>query len=186
MAADIRPARASDIDALAVVENAEFSTDRISRKSFARLIRSPSATVFATGKPAIGYCVVLFRRGSGVARLYSIAVSRGDAGRGAGRALLNAAEEEAVLRGSNAVRLEVREDNHRARDLYERSGYTRFARIVGYYADGSPALRYQKVLGGPKAGDAADGGRSANKADRRGTVGGRSKPSPASGVFSAR
>jgi ribosomal protein S18 acetylase RimI-like enzyme len=176
MAADIRPARAGDIDALAAVERAEFPTDRISRKSFARLIRSPSAAVLAAGEPACGYCVVLFRKGARAARLYSIAVARVEGGGGVGRALLEAAERAAASRGCDAMRLEVREDNLRARKLYERNGYTRFARIGDYYADGSPALRYQKPLGRTAAGLAGEGGRA----------GGRSKPSPASGVLGGR
>ncbi len=175
MAADIRPARAGDMDALAAIEGAEFPTDRMSRQSFARLIRSPSAIVLAAGLPARGYCVVLLRRGSGVARLYSIAVSRRDGGKGAGRALLAAAEREAALRGAGAMRLEVREDNPCARDLYERNGYCRFARVEGYYADGAPALRYEKKLGEPAAGPG-----------RGGMAEGRSKPSSASGVLGGR
>lgn len=176
MAADIRPARASDIDALAAVERAEFPTDRISRRAFARLMRSESAALMVTGQPPRGYCVVLFRRGSSVARLYSIAVSSREGGRGEGRALLAAAEGEAVRRGRRAMRLEVREDNRRARDLYERNGYRRFDRIDGYYADGSPALRYEKPLEGSAAERGAD----------RGTAGERSSSASASGVIAGR
>lgn len=76
MPAEICTARASDVDDLAVIEKAVFATDRISRRSFRQLIERESAELLVAendGRVA-GYAVVLFRKGSGVARLYSIAI----------------------------------------------------------------------------------------------------------------
>jgi ribosomal protein S18 acetylase RimI-like enzyme len=145
MPAEIRLARASDVDALATLENAVFEADRISRKSFRSMVGSASATVLvATAQGAIaGYCAVLFRAGSRKARLYSIAAARCS---GIGRVLLAAAEEAAAARGCEDLRLEVRQDNARAIDLYEKSGYRRFGRKPDYYADGAAALLYEKPL----------------------------------------
>lgn len=145
MPAEIRLARASDVDALAAFENTVFEADRISRKSFRNMVDSASATVLvavAQGTVA-GYCAVLFRAGSRKARLYSIAAACGS---GIGRTLLAATEEKAAARGCEELRLEVREDNGRAIGLYEKSGYRRFGRKPGYYADGAAALLYQKPL----------------------------------------
>lgn len=146
MAADIRLARADDVDALVAVENAAFETDRISARSYRHLIRSPSAVVLlADGCDRCdGASVVLFRAGSRVARLYSIA-STASAVPGTGRALLAAAEAAARTR-AEVLRLEVRHDNVRAIALYERNGYRRTGRTEGYYADGAAALRYEKAL----------------------------------------
>ena len=47
MAAAIRPARATDVDALSAIERAVFSTDRLTARSFLRLVRSASASVLA-------------------------------------------------------------------------------------------------------------------------------------------
>ena len=44
------------------------------------------------------------------------------------------------------ARLEVREDNSRAIDLYEKNGYQPIGRKPAYYADGADALRYEKPL----------------------------------------
>lgn len=44
------------------------------------------------------------------------------------------------------MRLEAREDNFRALNLYERAGYVRFARVADYYEDGAAALRLEKAL----------------------------------------
>jgi ribosomal protein S18 acetylase RimI-like enzyme len=145
MPAEIRLARASDVDALAAIENTVFEADRISRKSFRSMVDSASAVVLvsvAQGTVA-GYCALLFRAGSRKARLYSLAAARGS---GIGRALLAAAEETAAGRGCEELRLEVRKDNARAIDLYEKSGYRRFGRKPDYYADGAAALLYEKPL----------------------------------------
>jgi ribosomal protein S18 acetylase RimI-like enzyme len=150
MSADIRPARLSDIDALVAIETAAFATDRISRRSFRQLIEAATAeTLVATGPAGpIGYAMVLFRHGTGVARLYSIALLPSAAGSGAGRLLLEAAEKIAYERDRLLIRLEVREDNARAIALYERNGYHRIGREPDYYQDGEAALRYEKLLRG--------------------------------------
>jgi ribosomal protein S18 acetylase RimI-like enzyme len=155
MTVDIRPARESDADALVAIENASFDTDRISRRSFRRLVggRSCSLLVARSEIGLVGYCLVLFRDGTSVARLYSIAVN-GAGGLGLGRSLLQAAEQAALRRRQRRLRLEVREDNRRARDLYERNGYRYIGTKQDYYADGMAALRYEKQL------DATAGGAS--------------------------
>ena len=68
----------ADLPALEQLENAAFSSDRISRRSWGRLLLSPSARVLVvrSGQTLGGACVVLRRKGSSVARLYSIAVAR--------------------------------------------------------------------------------------------------------------
>jgi ribosomal-protein-alanine N-acetyltransferase len=145
MPAEIRLARASDVDALAAFENAVFEADRISKKSFRNMVASASALVLIAGAKGVvaGYCAVLFRAGSRKARLYSIAAVRDG---GLGRALLTAAESAATARGCSELRLEVRQDNTRAISLYEQNDYRRFGRKPDYYADGSTALLYCKPL----------------------------------------
>jgi ribosomal-protein-alanine acetyltransferase len=153
MPAAIRPARASDIDALVRIETAVFATDRISRRSFRQLIeRRTAETLVAEVNGSIaGYCMILFRQGSGVARLYSIAVAPESGGAGIGRLLLDAAEREAFDRDRLVLRLEVRDDNARAIRIYERSGYRHIGTERDYYEDLAPALRYEKVLRGQVA-----------------------------------
>ena len=150
MPAAIRPARASDIDALVRIENAVFPTDRISRRSFRQLIERETAETLVAeidGKIA-GYCMVLFRTGSGVARLYSIAVTAESGGSGVGRLLLGEAEKIAFDHDRLILRLEVRDDNARAIRIYEKSGYRRIGMEPDYYEDHASALRYEKVLRG--------------------------------------
>ena len=146
--AAIRRATPRDAVALGKLENQVFSSDRISLRSFRRLLRRESAVILAAEQDdrVTGYAMVLFRRNSPVARLYSIAIAPRDTGRGLGRALLKAAEDTAIRRQSTSMRLEVREDNSAAIGLYRASGYLPAGRIPGYYADGCDALRLAKPL----------------------------------------
>lgn len=150
MPVEIRKARVSDVDALAALEKAVFDSDRISRRSFRLLIeRETAQTLIAESEGRIaGYAIVLFRKGSGVARLYSLATSPDCAGQGVGRALIDAAEETAFEHGRMLLRLEVREDNFRAIGIYEKGGYRKIGREPDYYEDGQTALRYEKTLRG--------------------------------------
>jgi ribosomal protein S18 acetylase RimI-like enzyme len=143
----IRPAQASDLEAIEDLERAIFAGDRLSRRSLRAFIGSRNRLLVATDREGIvGYALVIWRRGGRLARLYSIGVSARMAGRGVGRALLAAAQTHAAEQGCDALRLEVREDNRRAIALYERLGYRRFGRYEDYYEDGVAALRLEKRI----------------------------------------
>jgi ribosomal-protein-alanine N-acetyltransferase len=145
----IRLARLSDLSALLAIENESFADDRLSRRSLRYFLAAPNAVllVFELRGSILGYSLVALRKGSEVARLYSIAVRHATRGRDIGHALLRAAEAAARLRGASHMRLEVRRGNRRAIALYMRRNYRCFGRIEDYYADGAPALRYEKQLG---------------------------------------
>ena len=145
----IRRAIASDLDALVELENGVFDYERMSARQLRHHLdnRSVSILVARRGVDLVGAAVLFFRKGSGIARLYSIAVAADVRGAGIGAALLAAAERAARTRGSRAMRLEVRADNPAAQRLYERRGYRRFAVKAGYYEDGHDAFRYEKPLG---------------------------------------
>jgi len=144
----IRTAKRADLPALVAIETASFTSDRLSRRSLRYFLTAPNAGIVVAefrGVPA-GYALVVLRKGSAVARLYSIATDPDFRGRNLGLALLRAAEKLARKRGASFMRLEVRCRNRRAIALYERRGYRRFGRIDDYYEDGAPAFRYEKAL----------------------------------------
>jgi len=144
----LRKAEPGDIDALVALEHRVFATDRLSRRSLQRFLKSPTAevTVAQQGKDLAGTAIVLFRPRSGVARLYSIAVAPHMGGRGLGTRLLQAAEAAALARDCQTLRLEVHQGNHTAIARYRKSGYREFARHRHYYEDGGDALRFEKRL----------------------------------------
>ena len=146
----LRSADKADVPALFALEVSIFPSDRLTPRSFRRIVGSASAAcrVAVAADRLAGYHVVLFRRGSAAARLYSIAVAPAFRGQGLAALLMNDAETAARQRGSRRLRLEVRADNAGAIRLYERLGYHAFGRIAGYYSDGAAAVRYERNLDG--------------------------------------
>ncbi len=145
----LRPGALADLEALLDLETRAFAGDRLSRRSLRRLLGRPSAHLIVAESEGrlVGYALVLFRHGSSMARLYSIARDGTTAPRGTGRALLVAAERAAAARGASGLHLEVRPDNANALHLYESSGYRMTGRRARYYEDGADALRMAKTLG---------------------------------------
>jgi len=144
----IREALPTDIEALALIEADRFRSDRLSRRSLLALTRSPSARVLVACRrdAVIGYAVLLIRRGSRRARLYSIAVAAAEASRGLGARLLAAAEDAARALGVSRIALEVRADNPAAIKLYRRRGYRQIGERPSYYDDGMTALLFAREL----------------------------------------
>jgi ribosomal protein S18 acetylase RimI-like enzyme len=131
------------------IEAQAFETDRLNAQSLRNLIKNDTASVIvaeSTPGGLAGYCVVLFRKGTAVARLYSMATDTRVRGTGVARALMGAMEADAKERGSLFLRLEVRPDNAAAIRLYESFGYKPFGRHFQYYEDDTDALRYEKSL----------------------------------------
>lgn len=144
----LRPARPGDLPALLLLENRSFSGDRLSRRSFRRLLSSPTAAfvLAETAGNIAGYVLVFFRRGSLHGRIYSLAVGLEYRGQGLGEQLMLAAEKLAVGRGCQTIGLEVRSDNTSAANLYRRLGYILQGRRLQYYEDGQDAMVWRKFL----------------------------------------
>ena len=143
----IRPARPADLDALVTLESGFPEEDRFDRRTWRRLLGGQTAAlVHESGGVIDGSAVLLFRQGSDIARLYSIAVAPSARGAGLGARLLAACEEAARARGARALRLEVRASNSSAHRLYDSAGFRVIAALESYYPDGEAAHRMEKVL----------------------------------------
>jgi ribosomal protein S18 acetylase RimI-like enzyme len=144
----IRSATLSDIDALVALEKLSFDNDRISRRQFRHLLKHGNAALLIAedDKSLTGSLVLLFSRGTAMARLYSIAVAPQARGRGVARALIEQAETEAWRNERPWVRLEIRKDNQASINLFESMGYRRFDSVTDYYDDHMDAWRYEKSL----------------------------------------
>ena len=142
----LRHATLADLAALEVLEQT-FPGDRLSRRSLRHLLtRANAAVLVAEQDTLLGDAVVLFRKGSSRARLYSLVVAPEARGRGLGARLLNEVETEARARGCTKLRLEVREDNVAATRLYERAGFQHIGRVDDYYEDHAGAVKMVKNL----------------------------------------
>tara|TARA_R100000900_G_scaffold15508_2_gene13724 strand:- start:46413 stop:47609 length:1197 start_codon:yes stop_codon:yes gene_type:complete len=147
-AAQIDAAAPDDLEALLALEANCFATDRLSRRSFRRWLRRQDRVflVVREGSQLLAYALVLLRRGTRLARLYSLAVSPAARGRGLARELLLRAEKEAREAGALYLRLEVASDNTPAIRLYRQLGYSQFGLYHDYYEDHGDALRMEKCI----------------------------------------
>lgn len=145
----LRLAREGDVPQLLDLEESSFPGDRISERSWRALIGRPSAIVIVAAhqRAILAAAVLLTRRGTRIARLYSIAVNRAARGAGLGRALMTQLLSSSHRRGYAEMRLESRVDNLAAHRLFQGLGFVQFGTVrKSYYADGSPALRFRKYL----------------------------------------
>ncbi len=148
MQTQLVPAQRQHLDALERIEQASFTTDRISRRSFRRFIDQDIGDfqVLLAAEQVVGYYIVLYRQATQLARLYSLAVEPQFRRRGYGRMLLNAAEHDADERHCLFMRLEVKIDNAAALALYHQAGYYDMEIRPEYYEDDSDAVVLQKLL----------------------------------------
>lgn len=142
----IRSASMDDAQTLAAIEEASFSGDRVSRRSFRYLLsQGKSLTLIDTLAGATrGYLTWLFRAKR--ARVYTIATAAAWRGHGVAAQLVRAAEQAALARGCTALYLEVRKDNVASIALFAGSGYRVFGEYAAYYEDGMDAWRMEKTF----------------------------------------
>jgi ribosomal protein S18 acetylase RimI-like enzyme len=147
-AESIRDAVPDDLEDLLRLEQRCFETDRLSRRSFRRWLKQGDCIFLVSWheNQLTGYALIITRRGTRLARLYSLAVDAGFQGQGLAGRLMERAEREARNRGFLYLRLEVATDNTAAIALYRKCGYERFGLYRDYYDDHGDALRMEKCI----------------------------------------
>ncbi len=145
---EVLSATLDDLESLLEIEDSCFNVDRLSRRSMRRFILSDQSVflVAKNNQELIAYCLIIFHRGTRLARLYSIAVKELYRGEGVARKLITMGENEARSRGAFNLRLEVANSNVAAVALYQSLGFREFGLLQNYYEDHSDALRMQKRI----------------------------------------
>lgn len=146
----LRQMNRRDIPAIMALEQELFPDDAWTPEMFAEEFAQPASRrlylVAEEGTALIGYAGMMFTGGP-EADVVTLAVAPARWGRGTGTALLLALVDEARRRGCTEVLLEVREDNPRARRLYQRHGFTEVGIRRGYYQpSGVDAVIMRKAL----------------------------------------
>jgi len=143
----VRPAKHSDDGAILTLEEL-FPSDRMSLRSVRHFLKSPSARTWVAELEGavVGNLILLTRRNSCVARIYSVVVAPQARGRSFGERMVRAAQTEALKLGLKQIKLEVRVDNAAARALYAKLGYVEAEALPGYYEDGADGLRLCNIL----------------------------------------
>ncbi|WP_299167173.1 ribosomal protein S18-alanine N-acetyltransferase [uncultured Arthrobacter sp.] len=132
--------RLQDIPAVGSLEQKLFPVDawplELFFDEFAQVETRQYLIAEADGQ-LIGYCGVMVL--GATADIQTIGVLPEYEGQGIGTAMLTSMLDEARRRGATETLLEVREDNPRARTLYERFGFAHIHTRRGYYRDGVSA-----------------------------------------------
>jgi ribosomal protein S18 acetylase RimI-like enzyme len=144
----LRIAAIQDLDALERIELVCFDNDRLSRRRMSYWIKAENGILVLAQKAneVVGYGLVILRKGSRSARLYSFAVLPKARGQNIAPALLLKLEEIALTEQRLFMRLEVAEDNLGAIKMYKKLGYRKFGLYSQYYKTGADALRFQKAI----------------------------------------
>lgn len=144
----VRDAKYSDLSQLLALESRCFAGDRLSKRSFQHWLRAPNCVfqVILLNQIVVAYGLVIMRKGTHLARLYSIAVDSEIRGLGIGKKLLIALEKATLEQGKLFIRLEVAKNNETAINLYKGLGYKIFGSYEAYYEDNTDALRMQKNI----------------------------------------
>lgn len=143
-----RLADKDDVKQLVEIENRCFTLDKLRTRNFLWLLEKGHCDILVSEADGVmtGYSLLLYRRGTSLARLYSVAILPEYRGSGMGVALLEKSELQAREHDCVYLRLEVRPDNHAAIALYERLGYRQFDTKADYYEDHSLALCFEKRI----------------------------------------
>ena len=143
-----RDTQEADLTALVALEQRCFATDRLSKRSFSYWIKAKHRVfmVVQQDDQILGYGLVIMRKGTRLARLYSIAIDKTLEGKGVGRQLMLALEKQTVAAGKLFLRLEVEKTNERAIGLYQSMGYKIFGDYHHYYENNGDAFRMQKPI----------------------------------------
>jgi ribosomal protein S18 acetylase RimI-like enzyme len=143
----LRPARLSDLDDIVQIEHLSFvhAGERFLPRRIRYLLGSPRATVTVAEieSRVLGWAAGLMGpdRPNRWGRIYAVAVHPDSRGRKLGHRLLQAMVSDLRKRGAGRIFLEVRDDNHPAIKLYERSGFLPYKTLPNYYGHGIDAIR---------------------------------------------
>jgi len=143
-----REAQVDDLDALEYVENSCFDADRLSRRQLRHWLKADNKLIQVAllNNKIVAYGLVILRKGTSLARLYSLAVMTQARGKGIANGIILRLEKACIADNRAYLRLEVSQNNTAAINLYKSLGYQEFGYYEHYYADDSNALRMQKSI----------------------------------------
>lgn len=148
----IIPGQLHHLDALQLMHKRGVPYDAISRRSFKRFIQHEQGALFVLEVLVnghwicVGYGILLYRKGTQLARLYSLVIDPDWQQQGLGSALLRYAEQQVQQRHVVFMRLEVNANEANALSFCRQRQYALLRLKSAYYQDQSDALVLQKQL----------------------------------------
>jgi ribosomal protein S18 acetylase RimI-like enzyme len=130
----VRDAVLADLDSIQETESV-FGEEAFERRTLRRFILSSNPVlIIEDSDKLVGYAILVYRRDSQAARLYSLAIR--EPGKGYGRYLLSRAIDRAREDCKSRVTLEVKVNNGPAIGLYCKFGFTIVKVLTDYYDPG--------------------------------------------------
>lgn len=148
MTVKLLKASIEDVPLISQLENKSFQCDQISIKNLIKFCNNPRADfiVIKENEFFAGYGLVLHRRNTKKARLYSIAIDPHFKNRGFGQKILNHLEKLAKEREATSMILEVASKNISAQNFYRNLEYKEYRYRKEYYSDHDDAICLEKIL----------------------------------------
>ncbi|HOO53154.1 MAG TPA: GNAT family N-acetyltransferase [Methanothrix sp.] len=140
----IRRAEARDLPSILAIEKASFSRDLAFPAETVSFLLDEATTLVAEDGDLAGF-VMGFVSGE-VGKVVTLDVLPERRGKGIGRRLLEALEEEFESSGASFSLLEVAAESRGAVALYAKLGYAKAAILEGYYETGKDAFLMMKRL----------------------------------------
>ncbi|NHV61088.1 MAG: ribosomal protein S18-alanine N-acetyltransferase [Candidatus Verstraetearchaeota archaeon] len=135
----VREATLNDLNEIYAIEKESFP-DPYPKPLLKAFFFHPGAYIVAVvEKKVVGYAIGIIRYRS-LGHVISIAVRKDFRGKGIGKKLLNELIDRLFAMGAKKIRIEVRESNEIAINLYKKVGFVTKEKIIGYYPDGETAL----------------------------------------------
>lgn len=144
----LKAATPTDLSSLMDLEKLCFTTDRFTRKQYRYFLSRPSVIIIVAkyDRHVVGNVVVLFRKNSTKARIYSIAVHPQYQKQGIAQKLHDFIKTLVIKKHCDEIILEVRKDNKPALAFYRKNGYELFGEYKKFYEDNTDALRLHKII----------------------------------------
>lgn len=141
----IRKATINDIDAMLVIENSCFTTDKLSKRQITYLLKKAKAICLVAERKdkIVGNAICLLPAHPRPARLYSIAVLPHHQGKGIAKQFFTHLFLVLEQQRYHRCRLEVRESQLKVQALYQKLGFDNINLLPYYYQDGESAVRME-------------------------------------------
>ncbi|MDR3449335.1 MAG: ribosomal protein S18-alanine N-acetyltransferase [Alphaproteobacteria bacterium] len=133
---------ASDAPALAALHGESFAAAAWNLAQIGQSFALPTTRGWLASESGQPIGFLLCQISGGESEILTFCVASSARRKGAGRALLAAAMEEARAKGACRMFLEVASDNLAAASLYEKAGFRVTGRRAAYYRSGADAVMY--------------------------------------------
>ncbi len=150
MSIEIRKATVEDLQGMFNIEREAFASEAFSERQMRTFLKASNAMnlLARVEGGVVGFSIGLLydSENEKIGHLITLDVAAHARRKGIGFELLREFERNLIACGARECSLEVRIDNHAARELYRKAGYLEIGLLDGYYRSGIDGVRMAKTL----------------------------------------